>query len=100
MLLDARDHVVLDAADGPTAIALIERERPDIAFIDIGLPTMTGYEVAQQIRARAELRDVRLVALTGYGAPSDVALAREAGFDEHVIKPAALARIEQILARN
>jgi len=100
MLLEARDHVVLDAADGPTAIALIERERPDIAFIDIGLPTMTGYEVAQQIRARAELRGVRLVALTGYGNPSDVALAREAGFDEHVIKPAALARIEQILAGN
>jgi two-component system, chemotaxis family, CheB/CheR fusion protein len=100
MLLEARDHVVLDAADGPTAIELIEREKPDIAFIDIGLPTMTGYEVAQQIRARAELRGVRLVALTGYGNPSDVAMAREAGFDEHVIKPAALARIEQILAGN
>jgi two-component system, chemotaxis family, CheB/CheR fusion protein len=98
MLLEARDHVVLDAADGPSAIALIERERPDIAFIDIGLPTMTGYEVAQHIRKRADLAGVRLVALTGYGNPSDVALAREAGFDEHVIKPAELARLEQILA--
>ena len=98
MLLEARDHVVLDAADGPSAITLIERERPDIAFIDIGLPTMTGYEVAQHIRKRADLAGVRLVALTGYGNPSDVALAREAGFDEHVIKPAELARLEQILA--
>jgi len=98
MLLEARDHVVLDAADGPSAIALIERERPDIAFIDIGLPTMTGYEVAQHIRRRADLAGVRLVALTGYGNPSDVALAREAGFDEHVIKPAELAKLEKILA--
>ncbi|HEU0036657.1 MAG TPA: chemotaxis protein CheB [Kofleriaceae bacterium] len=97
MLLESRDHVVLDATDGPAAIELIERERPDIAFIDIGLPSMNGYEVAQQIRQRAHLANVRLVALTGYGAPQDVIAAREAGFDEHVIKPAQLSRLEQIL---
>lgn len=97
MLLESRDHEVFDAGDGPTALELIERERPDIAFIDIGLPEMNGYEVAEQIRARPELAAIRLVALTGYGAPSDVQAARDAGFDEHVIKPAALSRIEQIL---
>ncbi len=100
MLLESRDHHVLDAADGPTAIELIARERPDVAFIDIGLPIMTGYEIAQQIRARRDLDHVVLVALTGYGAPSDVSRARDAGFDEHVIKPAELARLEQILTKR
>jgi CheY-like chemotaxis protein len=100
MLLESRDHHVLDASDGPTAIEMIEREKPDIAFIDIGLPIMTGYEVAQQIRQRAHLSDVRLVALTGYGAPQDILAARAAGFDEHVIKPAQLAQIEQILVAS
>ena len=99
MLLESRDHEVSDAADGPSALELIARERPDVAFIDIGLPVMTGYEIAQRIRAQKELDGVRLVALTGYGAPSDVSAAREAGFDDHVIKPADLSRLEAILAR-
>ena len=98
MLLESRDHTVLDAADGESAIALIEREKPDVAFIDIGLPVMSGYEVAQQIRARKELANVRLVALTGYGAATDVSAAMAAGFDEHVIKPADIGRLDRILA--
>jgi CheY-like chemotaxis protein len=98
MLLESRDHEVLDAADGPTALEVIARERPDIAFIDIGLPVMTGYEIAQRIRADQALAGVMLVALTGYGAASDVHAAHEAGFDDHVIKPAELARLEAILA--
>jgi CheY-like chemotaxis protein len=100
MLLESRDHLVFDAGDGPSGIALIEREKPDVAFIDIGLPTMNGYEIAQQIRKRSHLDDVRLVALTGYGAPSDVSAAHAAGFDEHLIKPADLSRIEAILAQS
>jgi two-component system CheB/CheR fusion protein len=98
MLLESRDHIVIDVADGPTAIDVITRERPDVAFIDIGLPAMNGYEVAQRIRDRPGLDDVLLVALTGYGAPSDVSAARAAGFDEHLIKPAELAKLERILA--
>ena len=98
MLLESRDHVVIDVEDGPSAIDAIARERPDVAFIDIGLPVMNGYEVAQRIRARPGLDDVLLVALTGYGAPSDVSAARAAGFDEHLIKPAELAKLERILA--
>ncbi|HLL23373.1 MAG TPA: ATP-binding protein, partial [Kofleriaceae bacterium] len=100
MLLESRDHVVFDAADGPAAVDLIAREKPDVAFIDIGLPTMTGYDVATHIRSKPELDAVRLVALTGYSAPKDVSRAREAGFDEHLIKPAELVRIEEILARK
>ena len=99
LLLEARDHEVMDAADGPTALEVIAKMRPDVAFIDIGLPIMTGYEIAQRIRARRDLDDVFLVALTGYGAPNDVIAVREAGFDEHLIKPADLGRIERILER-
>jgi two-component system CheB/CheR fusion protein len=98
MLLESRDHVVIDVEDGPSAIDVITREKPDVAFIDIGLPAMNGYEVAQRIRNRPALDDVMLVALTGYGAPSDISAARAAGFDEHLIKPAELAKLERILA--
>ena len=100
MLLESRDHIVFDAADGPSALEVIARERPDVAFFDIGLPVMSGYEIAQRIRKCAELDDVHLVALTGYGAPSDISAAREAGFDEHLIKPAELSRIENIVANK
>lgn len=100
MLLESRDHHVADAADGPSALELIARERPDVAFIDIGLPVMTGYEIAQRIREQKELDSVHLVALTGYGAPSDISAARAAGFDDHVIKPADLSRLEAILANK
>jgi two-component system CheB/CheR fusion protein len=98
MLLESLDHTVIDAADGAAAVELIERERPDAALIDIGLPIMTGYEVAQRIRARKELSGITLIALTGYGAPSDIKAAREAGFDAHLIKPAEISRIQEVLA--
>jgi CheY-like chemotaxis protein len=98
LLLESLDHIVLDAADGASAVELIERERPDVALIDIGLPTMTGYEVAQKIRARKDLSGITLVALTGYGAPGDIKAAREAGFDAHLIKPAEMSRIQELLA--
>ncbi len=100
MLLESLDHVVMDAADGAEAIELITREHPDAALIDVGLPTMTGYEVAQHIRRRDELANVMLVALTGYGAPGDIAAARDAGFDAHLIKPADLTQLQQLLARS
>ncbi len=98
MLLESRDHVVLDAHDGPSALELLAREKPDIAFIDIGLPSMDGYEIAQRIRARPELAGLTLVALSGYGAANDIIAAKAAGFDHHLIKPAPLSRIEEVLA--
>jgi two-component system CheB/CheR fusion protein len=99
MLLESMDHIVLDASDGAEAVALIAREKPDVALIDIGLPEMDGYEVAQRIREHEELQGVMLVALTGYGAAADISAARNAGFDSHLVKPANLARIEELLAR-
>jgi two-component system CheB/CheR fusion protein len=99
-LFEAHEHVVFDAADGPEAVALIEAHRPDVAFIDIGLPLMNGFEVAQQIRRRRDLDEVMLVALTGYGGDADVEAARAAGFDEHITKPAELAQLQRILERK
>jgi CheY-like chemotaxis protein len=99
-LFESRRHVVFDASDGAQAIALIEAQRPDVAFIDIGLPVMNGFEVAQQIRRRRELDHVMLVALTGYGGDADIAATRAAGFDEHVTKPAELEQLQRILERK
>ncbi|HEY5926848.1 MAG TPA: chemotaxis protein CheB [Kofleriaceae bacterium] len=100
MLFERNNHVVYDACDGAKALQLIAQHKPDIAFIDIGLPVMNGFEVAQQIRKRNDLRDVMLVALSGYGNTGDVQAALAAGFDEHVTKPADLKTFEQILARR
>jgi CheY-like chemotaxis protein len=93
-------HVVYDASNGAQAIQLIAEHMPDVAFIDIGLPVMDGFEVAQQIRQRPELRNVKLVALTGYGRKTDVQAALSAGFDEHMTKPADFKEIEQIISRS
>jgi two-component system CheB/CheR fusion protein len=98
MLLESLDHVVLDAEDGAAALELIAREKPDAALIDIGLPVMSGYEVAQRIRENKDLQHVLLVALTGYGAATDVSAAESAGFDAHLVKPADLVRIEELLS--
>lgn len=98
LLLESLEHTVLDAADGAAALELIAREKPDAALIDVGLPIMNGYEVAQRIRANKDLKHVMLVALTGYGAAEDVSAAKSAGFDAHILKPADVARIEQVLA--
>jgi two-component system CheB/CheR fusion protein len=98
VLLEKRMHIVIEAADGAHGVEVIEREHPDAALVDIGLPVINGYEVARQIRSRKYLDDVLLIALTGYGASGDVSAAREAGFDFHICKPAELARIEELLA--
>ncbi len=100
VLFEKRNHIVFDASDGANALQLIAQQIPDVAFIDIGLPVMNGFEVAQQIRKRPELQNVMLVALSGYGNNADVDAALAAGFDAHVTKPAEFKKLEQILARK
>jgi two-component system CheB/CheR fusion protein len=75
------------AHDGMSGIELIDRVRPDVALIDIGLPGTNGYEVARRLRSCEEHDDLYIVALTGFGRPADRAAALQAGFDEHVTKP-------------
>ena len=94
-LLEHDGHTVYEAVDGAEGIDAAERLKPDVVLIDIGLPRVDGYQVAQAIRAK--LGRLRLVAVTGYGQPEDKRRAREAGFDEHLVKPVDPAALHRAL---
>ncbi|MES2259935.1 MAG: ATP-binding protein [Pseudomonadota bacterium] len=96
-LLSARGHRVELALDGPAALRLTETFMPDIALLDIGLPGMDGYELASLLRQRAGPRELRLLAVTGYGQQSDRKRIIEHGFDQHLVKPVDLERLDEIL---
>ncbi len=87
------------AADGAAGLALVERLRPDVAIIDIGLPTIDGLELARRIRANAKHAKMVLIALTGYGQRADREAAVQAGFDEHLVKPIDSVALVQLLSR-
>jgi CheY-like chemotaxis protein len=89
-------HVVEVAFDGPSAIAKARANPPDVVLCDIGLPGMSGYDVARALRASGH--GMQLVAVSGYAQPEDVKRAVEAGFDGHVAKPVDPADIERLLA--
>lgn len=86
-LLELWGFAVESAADGHAGVECMRTFCPDVALVDIGLPGLNGYEVAQTVRALPELADVRLIALTGYGQEEDRRRAKEAGFDAHLTKP-------------
>jgi signal transduction histidine kinase/CheY-like chemotaxis protein len=87
LLLEQAGHSVYEAEDGDRGLELMDRERPDVAIIDIGLPGLDGYHVARRIRAHPNGRAIVLVALTGYGSLRDHEHSSEAGFDHHLVKP-------------
>jgi signal transduction histidine kinase/ActR/RegA family two-component response regulator len=91
-------HAVDAVADGIAGVTAIVDAKPDLALVDIGLPGIDGYEVASQVRATLG-KDVVLVAVSGFGQPEDKRKALEAGFDEHITKPADVTDIENLLAR-
>lgn len=95
-LLEMEGFRVDVAADGEAGVEQAIALRPSVAIVDIGLPTLDGYEVARRVRA-ALGQGIRLVALTGYGDPEDVERTSAAGFDAHLTKPVALERLEAIL---
>jgi CheY-like chemotaxis protein len=91
-------HEVRTSDSGTGALALLEHFTPEVAFVDIGLPDIDGYELAERLRKKDELRSLRLIALTGYGSADDRQRARVAGFDHHVVKPAEPHRLAELLA--
>jgi signal transduction histidine kinase/CheY-like chemotaxis protein len=98
-LMGILGHTVRVAHDGPQALAEAERFEPEIAFLDLGLPGLDGYELAQALRQRFNGSSLpRLVALTGYGLESDRARSAAAGFADHLVKPVDLASLERVLA--
>jgi signal transduction histidine kinase len=94
--LTLEGHDVLEAANGVEGVKILMSERPDVAFVDIGLPVMDGYEVARTFRRDGD-HATRLVALTGYGQAEDRQRSFDAGFDDFVVKPVDPARLSQIL---
>jgi PAS domain S-box-containing protein len=97
LLLKADGHEVHEAEDGPAALEVVKLAVPDVAVIDIGLPGMDGYELARRMRSGPGGRDMTLIALTGYGFPEDRERSRLAGFDRHLVKPAAPEDLRQEL---
>jgi signal transduction histidine kinase/DNA-binding response OmpR family regulator len=96
-LLRLVGHEVRVAHDGPAGIEAAAGWRPDVVVLDIGLPGMSGYEVARHLRTRPETQDAVLVAATGYGRDEDRKRSREAGFDHHLVKPVDLATLRPLL---
>jgi two-component system, OmpR family, response regulator len=89
MLLEMWGHDVAYACDGPSALETAEQWQPQAVFLDIGLPGMDGYEVAERLRELPNAKDAVLIAITGYGQEDDRVRSRRAGIDHHLVKPVA-----------
>ncbi|HEX5206419.1 MAG TPA: response regulator [Steroidobacteraceae bacterium] len=89
MLLEMWGHEVAYAYDGPSAIETAEQWQPQAVFLDIGLPGMDGYEVAERLRELPQAKDAVLIAITGYGQEDDRRRSQRAGIDHHLVKPVA-----------
>jgi signal transduction histidine kinase/CheY-like chemotaxis protein len=99
-LLTAMGHSVVITHNGPDALAAAARFCPDYAFLDIGLPQMSGYDLARGIRRLSCGGMTMLIAVTGWGQEKDRQLAFEAGFDHHMVKPVRFEQIEEILGNR
>jgi len=97
-VLDLHGHQTRTAEDGPRALAAAAAFAPDIVFLDIGMPGMSGYEVAKRFRADPALAGVTLVALTGWGGEEDKQRTKAAGFDFHLTKPVEFSAIRAVLS--
>jgi CheY-like chemotaxis protein len=97
LLLRLYGHDVQWARTGPTALDMASAFRPDVVLLDIGLPGMDGYQVAQRLREKPEFKDVTMCALTGY-TPSEADRQRqqETGFDHFYVKPVELAKLLEL----
>ncbi len=96
-LLELQGCQVRVANQGEDGLELAGSFDPDVIFLDIGLPGIDGYQVARQLRQSSRDHKPVLVALTGYGQASDRERSAEAGFDHHLVKPARLNQIREIL---
>jgi DNA-binding response OmpR family regulator len=98
VVLRAMGHEACTAHDGYKALETGGAYQPEVVFLDIGMPKMNGYEVARRMREQTWGKGALLVALTGWGQDDDRRRSREAGFDEHLVKPVDLDRLGELLA--
>ena len=91
---------VMSACEGRTALEIAATFRPEIALLDIGLPSWDGYEVARRLRAEAGLESTTFIAVTAYGTDEDRRRSREAGFAGHLVKPISPAELLALLSRS
>jgi two-component system CheB/CheR fusion protein len=97
MVLEHWGHEVSVSRDGEAAFRAVDDLHPEIILLDIGLPTIDGFEVARRLRQRPDGDSLSIVALSGYGREIDKSRAREHGFDDYLTKPAPLADLQRIL---
>ena len=98
-LLERNGHEVHMAHDGMSALDVAEIRQPDAVLLDIGLPGLNGYQVAERLRARPESKSTLLIAVSGYGQEEDLRSSRQAGFDHHLIKPVNVDELIKLLAQ-
>ncbi len=99
VLVEHSGHVARMAYDAVSSIELAREFQPDVALLDIGLPGMSGYELAQRLRCEKGLEKTLLVALTGYSRDEDRKRAEESGFAVHLVKPVTVDALQQVLQR-
>ena len=97
LLLESLGHRVFEAAEGGSGLALARHHRPEIVLIDLGLPGLDGYEVAQALRASPGGGTTTLIAVTGYGQAEDRRRSKDAGFDAHLVKPVSQSLLAQLI---
>lgn len=96
-ILSIQGYSTRIAQDAPSALRVASEFSPQIAFLDIGLPIVDGYELAARLREIPELAKLHLIALTGYGQSEDRRRTREAGFHQHLVKPVDMSAIDAAL---
>ena len=99
-LIRLSGHEIEMAHDGETALKKAKSFKPEIILLDVGLPDMHGYEVAERLRAIPENKSLVIVALTGYGNEEDRRRARDAGFDYHFVKPVDFTALESLINKG
>jgi CheY-like chemotaxis protein len=97
MLLELDGYEASVANSGREALELFEELHPSVILLDVGLPDMSGYDVARQMRAMPGGADVTIMAVTGWGSDRDKTLAQQAGCDIHITKPVNFDRLERLL---
>jgi two-component system CheB/CheR fusion protein len=100
LILRRMGHYVRVCYEGEAAVEAARQQRADVLFLDLVMPGMDGYAVAQQLRADPQLRHILIVATSGFGQEEDRERSRKAGIDHHLLKPIETAFLNSLLGRR